>query len=176
MNASIHTMLSYFWDCRLAPPVGNLVVTFLFLYFPFLSVSTILPSSLIFDGGLTAPHFWTGICHWWISLHSSSNLMFVIIPLSLFYVLYELYLGTETGNEAGTPSGDLGDSLALRVTTISRLDCSTSIPLNKSLFSVTIKALIFYRDSHEMIVLHGTTFPISKDTVKGCVISRNVEL
>ena len=97
MTALIHTLLPYilvFWTSPPPPPpVGNLSISFLFLYFYLLSFLTIISSTLIFDGGFPAPHCLTGIWSWFITVSLSST---VLTMLSLAYILFGvsvIYLG-----------------------------------------------------------------------------------
>ena len=112
------------------PLVGNIVVYFLFLSLHSPYVSTVLPSSRIFDCGFPAPHCWHGICHLWITVFFSSTVL-SLMPLSymLFCVSWIM-----TGNETGSPIDFLGAYLDICGTITSSLNYSPRSPLNKSYF------------------------------------------
>ena len=100
------------------PPVGNDTFYFISLSFSSLSMSTILPPSVILDGDLPAPQLWPGIVHWYITVFFSSTLLFL---LTLSFT-FSCFLWIETINETIIPSDVLGDSLYLFGTIISRLN------------------------------------------------------
>ena len=70
-------------------------------------------------------------------VHNSSTICFLGI--------YGLPSRTEIGNGTDIPYYDLGASLALCGTIVSRLDRSPIIPLTKALLLVRIEALIVFR-------------------------------
>ena len=107
------------------PPVGNTTFSFLLLFPPSPTVSTVLPSSAIFYGDLPAPQFWPGIWRWWITVFYSSTLLFLI----LLYFVFSCFPWIGNDNETVSPSDLLGDSLALLGTSISSLNFSPSILL-----------------------------------------------
>ena len=61
----------------------------------------------------------------------------------------------------------MGVSLALCGTIIFSLNVSTRSPLTKELFSVTIEALIVYRNAPKNLVLHATPSTRPRETVTG---------
>ena len=73
-----------------APPprIGEILVSFFILYFSWPSVSNVIHSSVILDGGLPAPQFCRMIWHWWVTVVFSST---VSSMLPLFSVLF-LYI------------------------------------------------------------------------------------
>ena len=99
------------------PPVGNNAVYFLLLSFFAPYVYTVMPFSVILGVGLTAPQFWPGIWHWWITVFFSSTVLYMLPLTSMLVCVSEI----ATGYETGIPYGFLGDSLALFGTIISSL-------------------------------------------------------
>ena len=145
------------------PPAGNNTFYFLLLSFSSPNVSTVLPSSAIFDGDLPVPQCWPGIWRWWITVFFSSTLMFLL----LLYFILSYFPWIDNGNGTVSPSDVLGDSLALFGNIISSLNCSPRSPLTKELFSFTIEALIFCSNVHENMVLHAIPSPRARETVTG---------
>ena len=107
-----------------SPPfVGNTTVYFILVLFSSPYVSTILPSSAVFNGDLPAPQCWPGIWRWWIIVFSSSSLIF-LLPMSF---VFSCFTWIEFGNETGSPSDALVASVYLCGTIISILNCSPSV-------------------------------------------------
>ena len=127
------------------PPVGDTTFYFLLFYFSSLSMSTVLPFSVIFGGDLPVPQRWPGIWRWWITVIFNSTLLLLLTLSSTFYCFHWI----ETGNESGIPSDVLSASLALCWNIISILNFYPRIPLTKTFSSVMIEALIFCRNGHE---------------------------
>ena len=121
-----------------SPPIGNTNFYFLLLYFPYLSMSTVFPSSIILDGDLPAPQFWPDILCRWIITFFSSTLIFLLPP----YFMFSFFPCIDTGNETRSSSDVLGASLALCVTIISSLNCYPRSPLTREFFSVIVESLI----------------------------------
>ena len=145
------------------PPVGNTAMSFILLYSYSPYVSTIMPYYVIFEGGLYAPHFWTYIWHWWITIFFISTVLSMLPLTSVLFCVS----GITIGNETGIPSDVLGASLDLCGTIISSLNCSTRLQLTNVLFSAIIEALIVCRNGHENMLLHDTPYPRLRETVTG---------
>ena len=126
------------------PPVGNTAFSFLILSLSLLSVSTVLPSSVILYGDLSASHFWNRIWRWWIPLFFSPTLLFLLL-LSFMFSCFSLI---ENDKKTGSLSDVLGSSLDLCWTIISSLNCYPRRPLTKALFLVMIEALIVCMNGH----------------------------
>ena len=131
--------------------------------FPPLSVSTVLISSVILDGDLTAPQCRTGIRRWRITLFCSSTLLF-LLPLTF---MLSCFSWITTGKESGSPYDVLGASLALCGTIISSLNWSPRCLLTKLLLLVIIEALIVFRNGQKNMVLHATPSPRAWETATG---------
>ena len=86
-------------------------------------MSTVVPSTIILDGGFPAPHPRPGIWCWWIDILLSYT---VLSMLPLYSVLFYVH-GIVTFIETGSPSDSLGDSLDHCGIIISILDCSPRI-------------------------------------------------
>ena len=67
------------------PQLGTLVRPY-YSYISLLYASTILPSSLVSGGGMSAPQFWSEIFSWWITVSFSSNTINIIILPYVFLV------------------------------------------------------------------------------------------
>ena len=65
---------------------------------------------------------------------------------SILFGVSGISSGIENDNETGITSNILGSSLSLYGTIISKLNCSTSIPITKVLFLVIIESSIFCRN------------------------------
>ena len=102
------------------PPVGNIFMSFLLLCFYSPSVSTAVPSSLILGGGFPTPQLRPGIWRWCITILFSSMLLSMLSLSSVLFCVSEI----TTGNETGSPSDVLGDSLDLCGTIIARSNWS----------------------------------------------------
>ena len=142
------------------PPVGDYVLSFILLSYYSPSLSTVLSYSKILDSGLPAPQCWSGIWIWWITIFSFTVIFLLHISLILSFVYW-----IATGNESGSPSGVLGDPLALCGTIISSLNWSPMIPQTKSLLSVIIEDLIVCRNVHGKMMLHATPSPRARETI-----------
>ena len=132
-------------------PLGNLLLT----YLPLLYMSTILYSSLILGGGLPRTQCCHGICCWRITVSFSSTIMYV----PSFFCVYGISSGIVTFNEIGNPYDVLVPPLDLCGTIIYSFNCSTSIPITKTFFSVNIEALIIFRNGHKNMVFQVTLSP-----------------
>ena len=100
------------------PPVENVTFYFILLPFSSLSVSNVLPYSIILEVNLPTPQFRPGIKSWWITVFFSSTLLLLL----LLYLMFSCFSCIKTGNETGSPSDFLGASLDLCGTIISSLN------------------------------------------------------
>ena len=137
------------------PPISNIAVSSIILLFSSLSVSTIMPYSVVSDCVLPVTQFWPGIWHWWITGFFRFT-MLSILPLS--YMLF-CVSRIVTGKKTGSSSDILGACLVICGTIISRLNCYPRTPLTKALFLVIIEAWIVHSNGHEKMVLNATLSP-----------------
>ena len=137
---------------------------FLLLSFYYPSAPTVISYSIILDGGLPAPQFWTVIFCWWITIFFISTVIYMLPLTSVLFCVSRVV----TGNDTGSPSDVLGDYLALYVTIVSILNCSPRSTLTKAFYLVIIEDLIFCKNCHKNMVLQVTPFPRAKETVTGC--------
>ena len=115
---------SIFYGFVASPPlVGNTVISFILLSFYSYSVSTVRLFSKILNSVLPAPWCWTGIWSWWITILFSSYVLSMIPIASILFAVS----GIETGNDTGSLSDVLGDSLTLCGNIMSCLNCSPRI-------------------------------------------------
>ena len=143
------------------PQLGTLVRPY-YSYISLLYASTILPSSLVSGGGMSAPQFWSEIFSWWITVSFSSNTInIIILPYVFFYYLWPFFGGRNYKLNRYYLCF-IGDSLYICSTTIYRLGFYTSSKQTKLFFLLIIGALIFFRNVHESKLLHATPSPRKK--------------
>ena len=139
MNVRLQIKLPYFRACGLTSPYRESVVSFLLISFSSQYIPTAVHSTVIWGGGFPAPQFRTGIWYFWIFILFSSTVISYCLctPYYFVYLLFILVM------KLVLPLFFLGASLDIFGTIISRLNCSTRIPLTKEFFVFIIYALIF---------------------------------
>ena len=161
-NASIFYIIF-----ALPPHFGSIYICFIFLSFFSSYVSAVLVLSVILDNVLPKPQCWTGIWRWWITTFFSSAVLYILTPASMVFCVSVIV----TGNDTGSPSDVLGDSLSLYGTTTSSLNFSPRISLTNVLYLVIIEALIVCSNLHENMVLYATPSLNTGDTVTDCTFT-----